>query len=70
MAAVQDTIDATVNDAFQRAGAEHSRVPSRAESIECGPEIAEARRKEVPPGWGSAFRARSNGTPMGAQAPA
>lgn len=46
--AVQDQIDATVDDAVRRARAKLSQGPSRAECMECGAVIPQARRKAVP----------------------
>jgi phage/conjugal plasmid C-4 type zinc finger TraR family protein len=46
--AVQDQIDASVEDAVQRARSHLPRGESRAECAECGAAIAEARRKAVP----------------------
>lgn len=46
--AVQDQIDASVEDAVQRARARLSHGHSLSECAECGDPIPEARRKAVP----------------------
>lgn len=46
--AVQDQIDATVNDAIKRARSRLRAGPSRARCEECDEPIPEARRKAVP----------------------
>ena len=46
--AVQDQIDATVNDAIQRARSQLPRGPSLRHCEECDAPIPEARRKAVP----------------------
>lgn len=46
--AVQDQIDASVEDAVKRARAEMARGESLAECEECGTPIPEARRQAVP----------------------
>jgi phage/conjugal plasmid C-4 type zinc finger TraR family protein len=46
--AVQDQIDATIEDAVQRARSELPTGDSRVECGECGARIPEARRKAVP----------------------
>ena len=46
--AVQDQIDATVDDAVRRARARLPHGPSRSECEECGASIPEARRKAIP----------------------
>ncbi|MBL38017.1 MAG: hypothetical protein CMP07_06370 [Xanthomonadales bacterium] len=46
--AVQDQIDASVEDAVQRARARLARGESLSECAECGDVIPEARRKAVP----------------------
>ncbi len=46
--AVQDQIDASVEDAVKRARSQMPRGESRAECEECGNPIPEARRKAVP----------------------
>jgi phage/conjugal plasmid C-4 type zinc finger TraR family protein len=46
--AVQDQIDATVEDAVQRARTRLNQGPSRAHCEECGSAIPEARRVAVP----------------------
>lgn len=46
--AVQDQIDATVDDAVKRARARMPQGPSRTECEECGEAIPEARRKAIP----------------------
>jgi len=46
--AVQDQIDATIEDAVQRARSELPRGESLAECEECGADIPEARRQAVP----------------------
>ena len=46
--AVQDQIDATIEDAVQRARSQLPRGDSLAECEECGSDIPEARRRAVP----------------------
>ena len=46
--AVQDQIDATVDDAIKRARSELPRGESRRHCEECGAEIPPARREAVP----------------------
>ncbi len=46
--AVQDQIDATVDDAVKRARSRMPQGPSRTECEECGETIPEARRKAIP----------------------
>lgn len=46
--AVQDQIDATVNDAVARARSNLSQGPSLSHCAECGAEIPEARRQAIP----------------------
>lgn len=46
--AVQDQIDATVNDAIARARSKLGRGPSLSHCEECDAPIPEARRKAVP----------------------
>jgi phage/conjugal plasmid C-4 type zinc finger TraR family protein len=46
--AVQDQIDASVEDAVQRARSQLPRGESLSECEECGENIPEARRKAVP----------------------
>jgi len=46
--AVQDQIDASVEDAVQRARSRIARGESRRDCEECGEKIPEARRKAVP----------------------
>ena len=46
--AVQDQIDATVNDAVQRARQQLRQGPGRERCEECDAPIPEARRKAVP----------------------
>lgn len=46
--AVQDQIDATVEDAIQRARSRLGQGPGRSECEECGEAIPEARRNAVP----------------------
>jgi len=46
--AVQDQIDATVEDAVQRARTRLNQGPSREQCEECGEAIPEARRAAVP----------------------
>jgi phage/conjugal plasmid C-4 type zinc finger TraR family protein len=46
--AVQDQIDATIEDAVQRARSQLPRGESLAECEECGTTIPEARRQAVP----------------------
>jgi len=46
--AVQDQIDASVEDAVKRARARLATGRSRSECAECGEPIPEARRKAVP----------------------
>lgn len=46
--AVQEQIDATVEDAVERARARLARGPSRSECEECGDPIPEARRTAIP----------------------
>jgi len=46
--AVQDQIDATIEDAVQRARSEMPRGESLAECEECGADIPEARQRAVP----------------------
>ena len=46
--AVQDQIDASVEDAVERARSRLPQGESRAECEECGEAIPEARRKAVP----------------------
>lgn len=46
--AVQDQIDASVEDAVNRARSQMARGESRTECEECGGPIPEARRKAVP----------------------
>jgi len=46
--AVQDQIDASVEDAVKRARSELSQGESRKDCMECGERIPEARRKAVP----------------------
>ena len=46
--AVQDQIDATIEDAVQRARSQMPRGESLAECEECGAGIPEARRQAIP----------------------
>lgn len=46
--AVQDQIDATVQDAVERARAKRAAGPSLMHCAECGDDIPEARRLAVP----------------------
>lgn len=46
--AVQDQIDATIEDAVQRARSQLPKGKSLAECEECGSDIPEARRRAVP----------------------
>ena len=46
--AVQDQIDATVNDAIKRAQSRLAMGPGRSHCEECGNDIPEARRRAVP----------------------
>lgn len=46
--AVQDQIDATIEDAVERARSRLSRGEGRADCEECGKQIPEARRIAVP----------------------
>ncbi|MEO5560036.1 MAG: DksA/TraR family C4-type zinc finger protein [Dokdonella sp.] len=46
--AVQDQIDATVNDAIKRARSQMSKGPSLMRCAECEAKIPPARRKAVP----------------------
>ena len=46
--AVQDQIDATIEDAVNRARSKIGAGDSREDCIECGEDIPEARRKAVP----------------------
>lgn len=46
--AVQDQIDATIEDAVKRARATMPKGPSRTECEECGEAIPDARRKAIP----------------------
>ena len=46
--AVQDQIDATVEDAVSRVRSRIGRGESRADCAECGADIPEARRQAVP----------------------
>ncbi|OAB58819.1 hypothetical protein AY599_20130 [Leptolyngbya valderiana BDU 20041] len=46
--AVQEQIDATVEDAVRRARSRLAQGPSREECEECGEAIPEARRKAIP----------------------
>jgi phage/conjugal plasmid C-4 type zinc finger TraR family protein len=46
--AVQDQIDASVEDAVQRARSQLPHGESRKDCAECGATIAEARRKAIP----------------------
>ena len=46
--AVQDQIDATIEDAVKRARSKAPRGPSRTHCEECDAEIPAARRKAVP----------------------
>ena len=46
--AVQDQIDATVNDAIKRARSKMPKGPSLARCEECDAKIPDARRKAVP----------------------
>lgn len=46
--AVQDQIDATVNDGIRRAQSRLSQGPALAHCAECGAPIPEARRRAVP----------------------
>jgi phage/conjugal plasmid C-4 type zinc finger TraR family protein len=46
--AVQDQIDATVQDAVSRAQSRLPKGPSLSHCAECGTEIPEARRQAVP----------------------
>ncbi|AKS42356.1 DksA/TraR family C4-type zinc finger protein [Wenzhouxiangella marina] len=46
--AVQDQIDATVDDAVRRARAKLASGPSRRDCEECGETIPEARRQAIP----------------------
>lgn len=46
--AVQDQIDATIEDAVSRARSRLRRGESRKDCIECGEAIPEARRRAVP----------------------
>ncbi len=46
--AVQEQIDATVEDAVKRARAKLAAGPSRRECEECGEPIPEARREAIP----------------------
>ena len=46
--AVQDQIDATIEDAVDRARSQLRRGESRRDCIECGEDIPEARRKALP----------------------
>jgi phage/conjugal plasmid C-4 type zinc finger TraR family protein len=46
--AVQDQIDASVEDAVERARRKLPSGPGRAECEECGAEIPEARRRALP----------------------
>jgi phage/conjugal plasmid C-4 type zinc finger TraR family protein len=48
--AVQDQIDATIEDAVKRARSRLPRGESRRECEECGAEIPEARREAIPGG--------------------
>ncbi|HEY8518774.1 MAG TPA: DksA/TraR family C4-type zinc finger protein [Gammaproteobacteria bacterium] len=46
--AVQEQIDATVEDAIRRAQSRLPRGPSLTHCAECGAEIPEARRRAIP----------------------
>lgn len=46
--AVQDQIDATINDAIKRARSKAAKGPGLKSCEECGAKIPEARRKAVP----------------------
>lgn len=46
--AVQDQIDATIEDAIERARSKMKKGDSRKDCIECGVAIPEARRQAVP----------------------
>ncbi|MFO7287070.1 MAG: DksA/TraR family C4-type zinc finger protein [Gammaproteobacteria bacterium] len=46
--AAQEQIDATIEDAVQRARSRLPSGPSLAVCVECGEEIPEARRKAIP----------------------
>lgn len=46
--AVQDQIDASIEDAVERARSRLPRGESRADCAECGEPIPEARRKAIP----------------------
>lgn len=46
--AVQDQIDATIDDAIKRARSQAPKGPSLKRCEECGAKIPEARRKAVP----------------------